>query len=65
MKRTATLFVAAIIVFAGTTELFALPKFASRVGVKCAACHVNPSGKRNEEYVWFHVRPRRASDKNL
>ena len=44
MKRPAVLFIAAFIVFAGRNELFALPKFASRVGVKCQACHVDPTG---------------------
>ncbi len=44
MKRSAVLFVAAFTMFAGTSELFALPKFASRVGVKCQACHVDPTG---------------------
>ena len=44
MKKAAVLFVAAFIMFAGATELLALPKFASRVGVKCQACHMDPTG---------------------
>ncbi|HTY12262.1 MAG TPA: hypothetical protein VMF88_14470 [Bacteroidota bacterium] len=44
MKRSAALFIA-VVLAAGSSDLFALPKFASRVGVKCQACHVNPTGK--------------------
>ena len=44
MKKAAVLFVATFIMFTGTTELLALPKFASRVGVKCQACHIDPTG---------------------
>jgi len=44
MKPSAVLYLAVFIFFAGAYEVFALPRFASRVGAKCQACHVNPSG---------------------
>ena len=56
MKKASVLFVAAFIMFAGTTELLALPKFASRVGVKCRHA-ISTNGQRNEKYVWLHIRP--------
>jgi hypothetical protein len=45
MKTSAVLFTIVCVFFAGATEIYALPKFASRVGAKCQACHVNPTGK--------------------
>ncbi len=45
MKLSAVLCALVVFVFIGTSELSALPKFASRVGAKCQACHVNPTGK--------------------
>jgi hypothetical protein len=31
--------------YCSTVPMKALPKFASREGVKCASCHINPTGK--------------------
>src|SRR3972149_11483225 len=45
MKASAVLCILAFAFFTDVTEVCALPKFASRVGAKCQACHVNPTGK--------------------
>ena len=48
MKNT-TITVLFIAVLLFSFDLFALPRFAVKLGDKCSDCHYNPSGGQNKK----------------